>query len=90
VYDWIRDSAAPEIPEAEFTAGGTGGGGAQRTEADRRIRLTGPVKAVLPVGVDFMGRPFSEPVLLKIAAAYESATKHRKPPAEFGPLKDEP
>ena len=92
VYDWIRDSAAPEIPEAEFTAGGTGGGGggAQRTEADRRIRLTGPVNAVLPVGVDFMGRPFSEPLLLKIASAYESATKHRKPPAEFGPLKDEP
>jgi len=91
VYDWVRDPNAPEIPESEFTAGGGGGGGAaQRTEADRRIRLTGPVKAVLPVGVDFMGRPFSEPLLLQIASAYEAATKHRKAPSEFGPLKDEP
>jgi Asp-tRNA(Asn)/Glu-tRNA(Gln) amidotransferase A subunit family amidase len=40
----------------------------------------------LPVGVDFVGRPFDEPLLLRIASAYEAATKHRKPPAEFGPL----
>jgi Asp-tRNA(Asn)/Glu-tRNA(Gln) amidotransferase A subunit family amidase len=93
VYDWIRDPKAPEIPEAEFTrggAGGGGGGGADRTEADRRIRLVGPVKAKLPVGVDFVGRPFDEPLLLKIASAYEAATKHRVPPSEFGPLKGEP
>jgi hypothetical protein len=92
VYDWIRDSKAPEIPEAEFTRGGAGGGGggADRTEADRRIRLVGPVKAKLPVGVDFVGRPFDEPLLLKIASAYEASTKHRMPPPEFGPLKGEP
>jgi Asp-tRNA(Asn)/Glu-tRNA(Gln) amidotransferase A subunit family amidase len=92
VYDWIRDPKAPEIPEAEFTRGGAGGGGggADRTEADRRIRLVGPVKAKLPVGVDFVGRPFDEPLLLKIASAYEAATKHRVPPSEFGPLKGEP
>jgi Asp-tRNA(Asn)/Glu-tRNA(Gln) amidotransferase A subunit family amidase len=44
------------------------------------------VQAKLPVGIDFLGRPFSEPTLLKIAAAYEAGTRHRKPPAEFGPL----
>ena len=47
-------------------------------------RLVGPVEAVLPVGVDFIARPFEEPLLLRIASAYEAATKHRKPPAEFG------
>ncbi len=47
-------------------------------------RLVGPVEAVLPVGVDFIARPFDEPLLFRIATAYEAATKHRKPPAEFG------
>ena len=49
--------------------------------------LVGPVKAKLPVGIDFLGRPFSEPTLLRIAYAYESATKHRQQPADFGSLK---
>jgi len=52
--------------------------------------LVGPVPAVLPVGVDFLGRPFSEPTLLKIAGAYEHATKLRHPPPDFGPLAGEP
>jgi Asp-tRNA(Asn)/Glu-tRNA(Gln) amidotransferase A subunit family amidase len=90
VWDWVRDQDTTEIPEAEFTRGTGGGGGAQRTEYDRRIKLVGPVKAVLPVGVDFVGRPFAEPLLLKIASAYEAATKHRKPPVQFGPLTGEP
>jgi len=34
----------------------------------------------LPVGVNFFGRAFSEPVLLRIAYAYEKATGHRQPP----------
>jgi hypothetical protein len=40
--------------------------------------------------MDVLGRPFSEPLLLKIAGAYTAATKHRVPPPEFGPLKGEP
>jgi Asp-tRNA(Asn)/Glu-tRNA(Gln) amidotransferase A subunit family amidase len=93
VYDWIRDPSAPEIPEAAFrnpNADGGGGAGNDRTVEDRKIRLVGPVAAVLPVGVDFVGRPFDEPLLLKIASAYEAATHHRKPPPEFGPLTGEP
>jgi amidase len=35
----------------------------------------------LPVGVSFFGRPWSEPMLIKLAFAYEQATKHRRPPA---------
>ena len=53
-------------------------------------RLVGPIAARLPVGVDFAGRPFDEPTLLRIASAYESATKHRTPPRGFGPLAGEP
>src|SRR5258706_3821354 len=49
-------------------------------------RLIGPVPAKLPVGIMFFGRPFSEPTLLKIASAYEAATKHRIPPPDFGPV----
>lgn len=45
-----------------------------------------PIAAQLPVGVDFLGLPFSEAKLFEIAAAYEAATKHRKPPPDFGPL----
>lgn len=53
-------------------------------------RLVGPVAANLPVGVDFLARPFDEALLFRIASAYESATRHRKPPADFGPLAGEP
>jgi amidase len=35
----------------------------------------------LPVGLEILGRPFSEPQLLGMAYAYEQATKHRRPPA---------
>jgi amidase len=34
----------------------------------------------LPVGISFFGRAWSEPTLIKIAYAYEQATKHRRPP----------
>jgi amidase len=50
-------------------------------------RLMDPIPAKLPLSVMFYGRPFSEPTLFKIASAYESATHHRAPPADFGPLK---
>jgi amidase len=34
----------------------------------------------LPVGVSFFGRAWSEPTLIRIAYAYEQATKHRRRP----------
>jgi amidase len=34
----------------------------------------------LPVGMSIFGRPWSERTLLRIAFAYEQATKHRRPP----------
>jgi len=53
-------------------------------------RLVGPLKATLPVGVDFIARPFDEAMLFRIASAFESATRHRKPPLDFGPVRGEP
>ena len=52
-------------------------------------RLVGPTPAKLPVGLDIIGRPFGEPTMLRIASAYEAATRHRTPPLAFGPLEDE-
>jgi amidase len=34
----------------------------------------------LPVGISFFGRAWSEPTLIKLAYAYEQATKRRRPP----------
>lgn len=34
----------------------------------------------LPVGISFFGRAWSEPQLLKLAFAFEQATRHRRPP----------
>jgi amidase len=41
----------------------------------------------LPVGVSFIGRAWSEPTLIRIAYAYEQATRHRRPPT-FSPTAD--
>jgi Asp-tRNA(Asn)/Glu-tRNA(Gln) amidotransferase A subunit family amidase len=41
----------------------------------------------LPSGLQIIGRPWSEPLLIEIAYAYEQATHHRKPPATTPPLK---
>jgi len=34
----------------------------------------------LPVGISFFGRAWSEPVLIRLAFAFEQATNSRKPP----------
>lgn len=54
--------------------------------ADGGTRLGAAVPASLPVGVDFVARPFGEALLFRVGAAYEAATRHRRPPPEFGPL----
>jgi len=41
----------------------------------------------LPVGISFFGRAWSEPALIKLAYAYEQATRHRRPPT-FAPTVD--
>src|SRR5205085_7648582 len=42
----------------------------------------------LPIGISFFGRAWSEPTLIKIAYAYEQATKHRRAPTFIATLGD--
>jgi Asp-tRNA(Asn)/Glu-tRNA(Gln) amidotransferase A subunit family amidase len=46
--------------------------------------------AELPVGIEFLGRPYSEALLFQIAYAYEQATRHRRPPSTTPPLPGAP
>ena len=84
VYDRVRD---PTVSVATLEDGGvTKEGYGYGHMAKEGYRLVGPVPAVLPVGIDIMSRPFGEPVMLTIAAAFEAATHHRRPPPAFGPV----
>jgi len=58
-------------------------------EAPGGTRLAGPTPAELPASVTFLARPFDEPMLLRIASAYEAATHHRRNPPGFGPVADD-
>jgi len=40
----------------------------------------------VPVGIEFLGRPWSEKLLLALAYSYEQSTKHRRPPPAIPPL----
>ena len=75
MYDRIRVPSTPESASGD---------------EDSETEIVGPVPARLPVGMDIVARPFGEPTILRIAAAYEAATRHREPPADFGPLSGEP
>ncbi len=83
VYDWVRD---PSVPPPPAPAGGGEGAGFPR----EGVRMTGPIAAQLPVGIDFLGRPFDEATLVHVASVYEAATHHRTPPPDFGRIAGEP
>ena len=40
----------------------------------------------LPVGITFMGRPYDDGAMLRLAYAYEQTTHHRRPPSTTPPL----
>jgi amidase len=82
VWDRVVDPTQPPNPPPRFNV--------RPGETEPASKLVGPIPAKLPVGVDFLARPFDEPTMLTVAAAYQSATKHRQPPADFGPLPGEP
>jgi Asp-tRNA(Asn)/Glu-tRNA(Gln) amidotransferase A subunit family amidase len=44
----------------------------------------------LPVGITFLGRPYTDSTMIKLAYAYEQATGHRRPPTTAPPLPGEP
>jgi amidase len=41
----------------------------------------GFTKDNLPAGITFLGKPYDDGTMIKLAYAYEQATKHRRPPA---------
>jgi len=46
-----------------------------------------PTAAIgIPIGIEFLSRPWSEKLLIEIGYAYEQATKHRRPPTTTPPL----
>ncbi len=45
--------------------------------------------AGLPVGLEILGRPWSEPTLIKLASGFEAVTRNRKLPASTPPLPGE-
>jgi amidase len=64
---------------------GDGGGGGSFTQPAAVAgypHITVPMGLVqgLPVGMSFVGRAWSEPMLLKLAYSYEQASKARRPP----------
>jgi len=42
----------------------------------------------LPAGLQIVGRPYTEGLLIELAYAYEQKTKHRRPPEGFGEVND--
>ena len=44
----------------------------------------------IPVGIEFLGRPFAEGILFKLGYAYEQGTHHRKTPPLTPALRGEP
>lgn len=77
VYPTLRRTAA-KIGEPQL------GGNCAASAATGLPAITVPAGFAddgMPVGVELLGRPFAEPDLLKLAYAFEQATRHRRPPA---------
>jgi amidase len=47
----------------------------------------GYTRGTLPAGITFFGRAWDEPTLIRLAYAYEQATRHRRPPPSTPPLR---
>ena len=47
----------------------------------------GYTRGILPAGITFFGRAWSEATLIRLAYSYEQATRHRVPPSSTPPLR---
>jgi Asp-tRNA(Asn)/Glu-tRNA(Gln) amidotransferase A subunit family amidase len=46
----------------------------------------GFTRSARPTGITFLGRPYDDARMIRLAYAYEQATRHRQPPASLPPL----
>ena len=89
-------SAAPRITSSE------GADGLFESAEDFRNMLASPFlgfpsvtvpagfrRRGMPFGIEFLGKPFSEPTLIGLAYAFEQATQHRVPSTSTPPLPGE-
>ncbi|MBZ5590852.1 MAG: amidase [Acidobacteriia bacterium] len=79
----VAPTAPPAWPIDLANGDPSGGGGFTGPAAVAGYpHITVPAGSVfgLPVGISFVGKAYSEPVLIRLAFAYEQATKFRKSP----------
>jgi amidase len=75
-------SGIPELHDLTGATGGRGGGCSTPSAMAGYPNLTVPLGFLfgLPVGLSLFGAAWSEPTLLRLAYAYEQATRHRRAP----------
>jgi Asp-tRNA(Asn)/Glu-tRNA(Gln) amidotransferase A subunit family amidase len=73
-------------------AGGDGGGGqslASNNGLPSIVAPAGYTEAGLPIGIEFIGKPFADRALLEVADGYAAASRRRAPPSTTPPLQGE-
>jgi amidase len=78
----IAPTGGPAWPTDLINGDHFGGGSSSAAAVAGYPNITVPAGYVhgLPVGISFFGRAYSEPVLIKLAYAFEQATKFRRAP----------
>jgi amidase len=75
-------SGIAELLDPSGSTRGAGGGCSTPSAMAGYPNMSVPMGFIfgIPIGIAFFGRAWSEATLLKLAFAYEQATKHRQPP----------